>query len=235
MPPVVPDTDTAAELLGWQLLRADEFEYVGSPDPEMWVNAPQECMRGHNGNGRRCGGNTVVADGVLKMTGEMSGDTGWLASRFDRQYGRWEMRVRSVTSDLEAGRQYHPVLLVWPKSNRWPQDGEYDFLETSAPGVDCAAAFMHYPHSPGPVQQEYAQLCSVDLSQWHNIAFEWTPEYVAGYIDGVQWFKFSGGAGQGRKCIQCMPSGHVTIQLDNFYGGSMTPAILEVDWYREYA
>jgi hypothetical protein len=32
-----------------------------------------------------------------------------------------------------------------------------------------------------------------------------------------------------------MPSGHQTIQLDNFYGDDMTPATYEIDWYREYA
>jgi hypothetical protein len=32
-----------------------------------------------------------------------------------------------------------------------------------------------------------------------------------------------------------MPSGHQTMQLDNFFGDNLTPATDEVDWYREYA
>jgi hypothetical protein len=142
--------------------------------------------------------------------------------------------VRSASVEPAAGRQYHPVLLVWPRSERWPQDGEYDFLETYTPGAGCAKAFLHYPHEPGDIQQEQAERCGVNLAQWHNIAFEWTPGYVAGYLDGEEWFRESGGAGGTRLCIQCMPSGHVTIQLDNFYGTDMTPAVFEVDWYREY-
>lgn len=225
---------TAANAFGWVLLHADEFNYQGAPDRDLWFNAPQQCMAGHDGNGRRCGANATVVDGVLRLRGMASGDTAWIASNSDRQYGRWELRVRSISADPSADRQYHPVLLIWPDSERWPEDGEYDFLETSRPGADCAAARMHYPHVPGRVQTQDATRCGVDLAQWHNIAFEWTPDHVAGYLDGEEWYRFSGGADETRECIQCMPSGHLTIQLDNFFGGDMTPAVFEVDWYREY-
>lgn len=127
------------------------------------------------------------------------------------------------------------MLLIWPDSDKWPQDGESDYLENSSPGERCAEAFLHYPHDPGPTQQEFVKRCGVDMSQWHNIAFEWTPEGIKGFIDGVRWFFFRGGASSTRRCIQCMPSGHGTIQLDNFFGDNMQAGVLEVDWYREYA
>jgi hypothetical protein len=247
-PNVQRDSTSAAEALDWGpplADRSDEFDYGSEtepavPDQAKWSLAGggvDQCWPGHAGNGRRCDKNTRVVGGVLRMVGESNGDSGWLASEFGRQYGRWEARVRSTNTAESNGRQYHPLLIIWPDSDQWPEDGEYDYLENGSPGEDCAEAFIHYPHDPGDVQQEHAEEtdCGAPLSEWHNVAFEWAPTHVAGFIDGQEWFRYSGGESSTRKCIQCMPSGHQTIQLDNFYGSDLTPATYEVDWYREYA
>ncbi|MEU6909056.1 hypothetical protein ACWDZW_05015 [Streptomyces coeruleorubidus] len=135
----------------------------------------------------------------------------------------------------DNGRPYHPLLILWPDSNRHPEDGEYDYLENGAPGESCAEAFLHYPHPRDvPVQQEHARKCGVDLSQWHNVAVEWTPDHLRGFIDGEEWFRFSGGANADRDCIQCAPSMHQTIQLDNFHGDGLQSAVYEVNWARVY-
>lgn len=168
----------------------------------------------------------------LVQTGLANGDSAWVASKTEQRYGRWEARVRSVGTGPAGSRQYHPLLIVWPTSNRWPQDGEYDFLENGAPGEACAESFMHYPHNAGiATQQVFTKEtnCGAPLTQWHNVALEWTPERVRGFIDGKQWFDLSGGATAVRRKIQDMPSGHLTIQLDNFFGARMQPATYEVD------
>ncbi|MDQ4117170.1 MAG: family 16 glycosylhydrolase [Actinomycetota bacterium] len=230
---------TAAERYGWgtPLPGSDEFDYTGRPDPAKW-NVAGECWAGHAGNGGRCAGRSTVDGSKLVQTGLANGNSAWLASKVDQRYGRWEARVRSKATGPDNGRQYHPLLIVWPTSNRWPQDGEYDFLENGAPGQDCAEAFIHYPHDAGvAVQQEFVKEkdCGAPLSEWHTVAFEWTPDHVRGYIDGAKWFDLFGGATGIRKKIQGMPSGHLTIQLDNFFGGNMQPATYEVDWVRIYA
>lgn len=229
---------TAAERHGWgtPLPASDEFDYTGRPDPARW-KAAGECWPGHAGNGGRCASRTTVRDGRLVQTGLADGRSGWVASTFDQRYGRWEARVRSRADGPDNGRQYHPLLIIWPSSDRWPQDGEYDFLENGAPGEDCAEAFIHYPHGRGPVQQEFVREagCGAPLSEWHTVAIEWTPEHIAGFIDGEQWFRYSGGARGNRRDIQDMPSGHLTIQLDNFFGRDMQPATYEVDWVRIYS
>jgi beta-glucanase (GH16 family) len=226
---------------------SDEFDYGSADDPavpdtskwELAGGGEGQCWEGHAGNGQRCDKNTRVYGGVLRMTGEANGDSGWLGSTDSRQYGRYEARVRSMNTGDPGDRQYHPLLLIWPDTdNDWPQDGEYDYLENGAPGEDCAEGYLHYPQDPdADIQQEHAQDtdCGSPLSEWHTIGFEWTPDHVAGFIDGKEWFKFSGGENDVRKCVQCMPIGYQTIQLDNFYGDGMTPAQYEVDWYREYA
>jgi hypothetical protein len=133
--------------------------------------------------------------------------------------------------------EYHPVAIVWPTSDKWPDDGEYDFMENGQPGAAQAEAYLHYPHSSSvSVQQEHATKAGVDLSQWHNFAFEWTSTGIKGYIDGVLWFSYAGGAITGtRKNIQDMPSGHLTLQLDAFAASGLTPATMEIDWVRVYS
>ncbi|WP_433507382.1 glycoside hydrolase family 16 protein [Pseudonocardia halophobica] len=238
VPPVPAEPETAAEKYGWgtPLPESDEFGYTGAPDSAKW-DTINGCWAGHNGNGKRCGANSTVDGEKLIQKGSENGDTGWLASKLDQRYGRWEARVRSFNTG-DSGKEYHPLLIVWPESDSWPEDGEYDFLENQAPGEECANAFIHYPHPNMPVQQEFLEEedCGAPLSEWHNIAFEWTPDHVRGYVDGKEWYTLEDGAGPGgRKNIQDMPSGHLTIQFDNFHGGGMREANYEIDWVRMYS
>lgn len=138
---------------------------------------------------------------------------------------------------ITVGSDYHPVAIIWPTSENF-DDGEYDLMENGRPGDGHAEAFLHYPRPAGAaLQQEHPTKDGVDLSAWHNFAFEKTPDGITGYLDGVQWFHYAGGAIAGqRKDIQAMPSGHLTLQLDNFTGASgLIPAKMEVDWVNVYS
>jgi Glycosyl hydrolases family 16 len=243
-PPPPPRDDTAAARHGWGEPvpeGSDEFDYGHEapepPDPVKWnqVGSGDGCWPGHEGSGRRCAENARVVDGNLRIEGEANGDTGWIASTFDQQYGRWEARVQFRPSNPSDGPQYHPLLILWPRSDRHPEHGEYDYLENVEPGEPCVEAYIHYPHdASAPVQLESAERCGVDLTQWHNIAVEWTPDHVKGFVDGDEWFTFTGGGNELRQCIQCAPAMYQTIQLDNFFGDRMRPAVYEVDWARVY-
>jgi hypothetical protein len=236
------DETQAAEKYGWgePLPISDEFDYTGPVDATKWgVPSGNEggtagCWPGHGGNGRRCAKNSVVGDGIMSMTGEANGDTGWLRQKRDEQYGKWEIRSRSRNIGSSGGL-YHALHLIWPTSGDRLQDGEYDWVEYSNPDAQCLTAFLHYPQSPTD-KKERRDLCPMDMTQWHNFAFEWTPGALVGYVDGVEWFRLSGGANDDRGDIQDMPSGHLNIQLDNFTGsGGLRPAVFEVDWVRVYS
>jgi hypothetical protein len=240
-PPPSGDGTEAAVRYGWGTPQpiSDEFNYTGPVDPAKWAvpsgneGGTAGCWPGHAGNGRRCAKNTTVADGIMTMTGQANGDTGWLKQKLDRQYGRWEIRSRSRNTGSTGGL-YHPLHLIWPTSEDRLRDGEYDWVEYTNPDAQCLVAFLHYPQSPTD-QKERAEHCPVDMTQWHNFAFEWTPQAVVGYIDGIEWFRYSGGANSTRGNIQAMPSGHLNIQLDNFTGNSgLRPAVFEVDWVHTY-
>ncbi|WP_309112076.1 glycoside hydrolase family 16 protein [Saccharothrix sp.] len=237
------DQSQAAVRYGWgaPLPISDEFDYTGPVDPAKWsvpsgtVGGTAGCWEGHAGNGRRCAKNSAVAGGIMTMTGEANGDTGWLRQKLDRQYGKWEIRSRSRNTGASGGL-YHPLHLIWPTSGRRLVDGEYDWVEYANPDAQCLSAFLHYPKSPSD-DKVYRETCPVDMTQWHNFAFEWSPTALVGYVDGTEWFRLSGGAGPGgRADLQAMPSGHLNIQLDNFTGaGGLRPAVFEVDWVRTYA
>lgn len=229
-PPPPTEGTTAAARHGWGTpipLGTDEFNYTGRPDSTKW-NYAGECWAGHDGNGKRCASRSNVANGSLIQTGLANGDSAWLGSKFSTRYGRWEARIKTTANGPNNGRQYHPLLLIWPESNRWPDHGEYDFFENSAPEAQYVQAFLHYPgHTPK--RQESARKNGVDTSEWQNIAFEWTPTHLKGYINGEQFYSFSGAD------LTEMPRGSLKIQLDNFYGGNMQPASYEIDWVRTYA
>lgn len=229
------DENTAAAKFNWGSPHSisDEFNYTGPPDPNKWNNAPEGGMAGHNGNGRRVAYCATVANGKMTLRGYPNGDTAWVMQKLETQYGRWEVRCRSQSVG-SSGNPYHILNLIWPTSGRWPNDGEYDWLELEDPDATSAQGYLHYPHPNMPVQQEFVSKAGINANDWHNYAFEWTSSHLKGFIDGVEWYTLSGGANGSRSNIQAMPSGHLIHQVDNFYGSGMREAIMEIEWVRFY-
>jgi hypothetical protein len=228
----------AAVLYSWgtPLASSDELNYTGTPNSSKWgspYNGP-----GHDGNGTRTPDAIEMTGSGMRIHGYADGRQGGIAHSLNQQYGKWEVRARTGFVG-SSGDAYHAVLIIWPQSEQWPQDGEYDFFEVTM-GQTGAAAFMHYPHDPGTVQQIGYTKSDVDITQYHNYAFEWTSAGLIGYIDGVQWFTASGGSRTtptpARRNIQTMPSGHLTMQVDMFSptGTAMREGYLDVDWVRIY-
>jgi hypothetical protein len=205
---------------------SDEFNTAGGVDASKWYNSAVNCMDGNAGNGKRCPQDAVVdPGGFLRETGEANGNTGWVASKLNQKYGKWEMRMR-LSAPVGNGHPYHPVLLLWPESEKWPQGGEYDYAETDI-GDHGVEAFIHHPADT--VVQDHYSSPQLDLAQWHTYAIAWTPTAITGYIDGVQWFSDTNSNAQA-------PGGmHATIQLDNSNGGDMMPATMDVDWFHVWA
>jgi hypothetical protein len=232
------DLTTAAGKYGWgsPLASSDEFDYTGAPNPAKWsvYDGP-----GHAGNGVRDPDRVTVSGGKMILTGLAgSANTAGLENVTEQTYGRWEVRCRSFyTSDpTDPGTKsagYHPVLIVWPTSGDWPDDGEYDFLEDGEPGGPTAGAFMHYPSTDSSDQIDVPNF-TVDRREFHNYAFEWTSQHVKGWVDGVPWYSYSGGAGGDRQDIQDMPEGVGTVQLDAFQASGLDASTMELEWYRVY-
>lgn len=225
---------TAASRLGWgKPTWSDDFS--AGLDTSKWQNSPANGMPGHAQNGRRIASSAYVQDGVLKLYGKSNGDTAWLRQKLSVTYGRWELRFRS-RSIGRSGEPYHVLALIWPSTERWPHDGEYDFLENMAPGQQKVGAFLHYPHPSMPVEQEYREFSGVDTREWTTVAFEWSRNGLKGWVNGKDWYSVSGGANSRRSAIQAMPKGSLTLQLDNFTGNSgLCEALYEVDYVNYWA
>lgn len=222
-----PPSDSAAVRYNWGgVVTAGSDEFNGTTvDTSKW-SVPGECWPANDTvKGGRCASHNSVHDGYLDEHGTTDGKTGWVESKFAQRYGRWEVRARIVVD--APGHDFHPVLITWPQSDAWPSGGEYDYLEVDTTDT-AATAFMHHPTQSGVVQDEYHS-GPLDLSQWHNYAFEWEPTGLTGWIDGVQWFHDTNPGFDAPGPME------QTIQLDNFVGTSgMQDAHLQVDWAHVY-
>ncbi len=217
------DGTQAAVVHGWgSVVAGDEFDGT-TVDTGKWglYDGP-----GHAGNGRRLPSQITEGGGHLTITGTPDGDSGGMAWLEGQTHGRWEARMR-VAQDDAGGHPYHPVLILWPDSDQWPAGGEFDYAESDA-GSSEMDAFLHYPDGSSDGAQEGFST-SVDLTQWHNYAIEWTGDHVTGYLDGQQWFTTSD------DFIQPPGPMHQTIQLDDFFSdGGLNRATMDVDWVRMY-
>jgi len=211
----------AATARGWgAVVAGDEFSKAGAPDSTKWSVFKGT---GHAGKGVRSPQAWSVANGVATVSGNSAGTTGGMSAKFAQQkYGKWETRMRTNARDPK----YHPVLILWPNNNTSPNCAEIDYAEGST-NTTQIKFFLHYACGGSNFQTTAAK--TIDTTQWHNYAVEWTPAGITGYIDGVKTFSDTNGAH--------LPSVgmHQTLQLDWFPDGSATkPSQMQVDWVRVY-
>ena len=215
------DGSQAATARGWgSVVAGDEFSKAGAPDSTKWSVFKGS---GHAGKGVRSPQAWSVANGVATVSGDSAGTTGGMSAKFAQQkYGKWETRMRTSARDPE----YHPVLILWPNNNTSPNCAEIDYAEGSTNTAQIKF-FLHYACGGSNFQTTAAK--TIDTTQWHNYAVEWTPAGITGYIDGVKTFSDTNPAH--------LPSVgmHQTLQLDWFPDGSATkPSQMQVDWVRVY-
>jgi licheninase len=219
----VPDTPskcpvTAAATHGWGApIRSAGFDSPAELDNWWLYDGP-----GHAGNGRRTPAAISGADGYLTIDGDAEGNSGGVALKGPGQvHGRWEACVKS----LPSAPGYHSVLLLWPDAENWPVGGEIDFMEIADPTRQTVEGYLHY----GTDDQRQGTTIPIDATQWHSFAVEWTPERIAFFVDGVQWWE--------TRDTGHFPPGpmHLCMQLDNFGGNIAAGGRQRVDWAGEYA
>jgi licheninase len=209
---------SAAYLLGWgEPNQVDDFDSGLGPDWRVY-DGP-----GHIGNGVRSPDAVDVDAGIMTITGDSNGTTGGMAWFPGQKYGRWEGRVRVPPGD----ETYHALMLLWPDAEDFPVGGEVDFMEMMEPTRQRTQLFLHYGKDNSQVMGEIG----IDGTQWHNWAVEWTPEHIAAFVDGKQWWRTDD--------TSILPPGpmHLCIQLDWFPGdgqGAVQESTMQVDWVRQY-
>jgi beta-glucanase (GH16 family) len=163
---------------------------------------------------------------TITSQGKSSAGMAWMPGR---KYGRWEVRARA-----ERGNGYSAVILLWPDAEDFPEGGEIDFMEIP----DGQRGEVHFVLHYGEDNSQVGTTTSGDFSQWHNYGVEWTPDHVAGFIDGQEVYRSTD-----RHTIPPRPM-HLAIQQDigPFGHGWVQPpdattpsqVKLQVDWVRVY-
>lgn len=134
-------------------------------------------------------------------------------------YGRYSTRFKVDTPNLN---DYYVAWLLWPQSERWPQDGEMDFPEGNLAGG--VGGFHHYSGAGSCTNgcQDVANIpAGTKFTDWHTYTIEWMPGRVR-YIlddkivlDSTKW----------------VPSSPMRWQLQTETGGNgNSSGNLMVDW-----
>lgn len=176
-----------------------------------------------------------VENGVLRLAGGVY-DTwagrrdvsGGVAHEFGQMYGKWEVRFRA-----EKGEGYSPVVLLWPDTGKWPDDGEIDLIEIPATNRQVGSSWLHN----GPKDHKIQRTHRYDFSEWHVISVEWLPNRVSIAIDGVdQWHVID------PTYIPTTSPMHLTLQHDQGTPYTQrrrasTPEFVSmyIDWIKVYA
>jgi beta-glucanase (GH16 family) len=182
---------------------------------------------GHAGNGlRRPSAFAVDGQGHLVITAQnVNGQivSGGMANRVNQTYGLYEFRVRT---DPDPTGTMSGVVLTWPQSGRWPQDGENDIYETGTRASrDPFGSFVHF----GKSNDQRFHLHNADAAQWHTMAMDWRPKAIKIYRDGALVWTITD-----PKAIPHTPH-HLCIQLDAFANRQLgAPVRMYVDWVRIY-
>jgi beta-glucanase (GH16 family) len=183
---------------------------------------------GNEGVGLRRPSAISVNNGQLTITGT-GNVSGGLAQHHSQTYGRWDIRAR-----MDKGDGYGPAILLWPDSERWPQDGELDIVEI--PLGDRSSAFMssHF----GADNEKISKNVPGDFSQWHTYSVEWLQDKVTFLIDNVPMMVITDRAAIPHKSM------HLAIQNDVGAAGHTIPprdastpssVALHVDWVKTYS
>jgi beta-glucanase (GH16 family) len=215
-------TEEKPQQKGWELVFQDDFTGTGV-NTSNWLmyNSP-----GHAGNGLRRPESFSVSDGLLVVTAQMINDnivSGGMGHRVDYTYGKFEFRVRTEQDPSEATSG---VVLTWPRSEKWPMDGENDMYETgTGANRNSFHTFIHYGTAAN-TQYHFAH--NADATQWQIISMEWEGKELRMYRDGLLvWSLYDTNA------IPDVPH-HLCIQLDAFKKTMTGTVKMYVDWVKIY-
>jgi hypothetical protein len=142
----------------------------------------------------------------------------------DQLYGKYTVRFRA----LNGKHGYKTAWLLWPQSEKWPDDGEIDFPEGDLDGK--IVAFAHYaaPAGTNPFQDGFDS--GKTFSDWHTASTEWTPGKVEFFLDDQS-------IGVSTAKVPSKPM-HWVIQTESCLGGCPNQTDIsdvQVDWTTAYA
>jgi len=172
-------------------------------------------------------------NGMLIVRGSKEGST-WVTGGLMNHtsaattYGTYLVRYR-----MNKGVGIKYALLLWPSSNKWPDDGEIDFAEDAGGNRSNTGATLHFGSDNSLVQREV----SANFSTWHTMGVTWQPGKLTLTLDGSPWGTISGAGVPTKPMNLAIQTEMISCtQHDAPCPGASTPANvdLEVDWVAVY-
>jgi hypothetical protein len=223
---------TAAGFPGYKLTYTTDF--TGSAMPSGW--SVYSGTPGTTDPGSQWAvSHAVVAQGMLSLNTwqDPAYNDEWVTggvsqSGVSRQYGAYFVRSR------ETGAGPTLVELLWPASNTWPP--EIDFDETSGPSTQTGASNIWAVNNG--VKSQALSWLTIDMTQWNTFGVIWTPTEDTYTINGKAWWTVSN-AGE----IPATPM-NLDLQQQTWCGAAAglddedacptAPESMQIDWVAEY-
>lgn len=208
----------------WKVVFEDNFDSTALNTKRWWPYT----TGGHNNNGLRRPEAITIADGVLTITAQMKDGvliSGAVRDLKNYQYGKFEFRVKA---DADPSGATSAVVLTWPQSEKWPDDGENDIFETNSSSNPDRNFFETNILSGLPNNSWSKGHYEIDAKEWHVVAMEWKASSIRIYVDGkLKWRLLN------PDLIVDKPH-HLCIQLDAFKPEMTGTSRMQVDWVKIY-
>lgn len=213
----------------WELLFAEEFDGA-QVDTDDWAIYDEEY--GHSNIGVLKPEAFSIRDGILNLTCYMDPKyprvvTGGMKHKTPFLYGRIEFRAKSM---IDPDGHVGGVILTWPASERWPEDGEMDIYEILSPRSPLLNTFIHHPDFADPSKDVHVQYThtGLDRTEWHTFRLDWFPEYLHLYVDGERVWELTDARRVPQSAHRFVIQSGSTVNVVN------NPVTLEVDYVRVY-
>jgi hypothetical protein len=152
-------------------------------------------------------------------------------------YGRFEASIKFPAGDGVVG-----AFFLW-KDGSEVQGTFWNELDFEKIGADCKLASNAYYGNPAAVHSQTHTPSMLLCGSYHTYSYEWTPDYIAWFVDGMQLRRDTGATATAY--AQNAAAGmQVRFNIwpgDASFGGNFNPSILpvyqEIDWvqYSSYA
>lgn len=187
----------------WQLVWAEEFEYVGLPDSDKWNWDTKGNLTGWGNNEAQWytenqAKNAYVSNGILRISAikePIEGKEFSSARLTTKGKGDWKYCRIDVSAKLPSGLGTWPAIWMLPTERPyggWPDCGEIDIMEHVGFAVDSVFSTVHtgsFNHMKG-TQVGKALLTPSATDKFNVYTLEWEENEMRSYINGQLYFVF---------------------------------------------
>jgi hypothetical protein len=163
--------------------------------------------------------------------------SGELYTDASHPFGRFEASIKFPGGDGIVGAYF-----LW-KAGSEMEGTFWNELDFEKVGADCQLESNAFYGNPAEVHAERYTPATLLCGTYHTYAFEWTPEYLAWFVDGVELRRDTGAAADAY-AVNAAAGMQFRFNIwpgDASFGGNFDPSVLpvyeEIDWvqYSSYA